>query len=205
MPATENKVVQRRSACRKSYPVKANEVLYEGTLVFINSSGYAVANTGSGANRFAGISLRLVDATGISDGDLNVEVETEGIFLLPTSGNDMAQSDIGKAIYADENYNVTKTAGANTVYIGRCIEVPYNYLFYVEISDLPILTITPASLVDSTGGTANGTLSSAGSSSGGAGSLSSVATVASVDTALGIVDDNFKEIRTILVNHGLVR
>lgn len=118
MAVTQNQPVQRQEGCRGSLPVAQSTTLYEGTLAYVNSSGYADDDTNSGANDFAGVVINPEDNSSGSNGDLNVDLWQEGTFLL--TGTGFTQGTVGSDIYGSDNYAVTTTASNNT-YIGRCV------------------------------------------------------------------------------------
>lgn len=117
MAVTANQLTKRQEGCRKSYPVAASTVIYEGTLNFITVTGYLDDDTASGANRFAGIALAYI-ASQTSDGDAKGEVYTEGVFELVGTG--FTQASVGLDVYATDNYTVTCAPSASGVRIGRC-------------------------------------------------------------------------------------
>lgn len=118
MAVSANQLIKRQEGC-KFKGLAAVAVLYQGTLAFVNASGYIDDDTASGVNTFAGIVIENVDNSGGSAGDETVELWRRGIFELPGSG--FTQADVGKAIYASDNYTLTLTATGN-VYVGRVHE-----------------------------------------------------------------------------------
>lgn len=117
MAVTANQVIQRQKPGVRSAPVAGSTTLYEGTLAFINSSGYLDDDTANGANSFFGIVYAKKDNSSGSNGDLTAECYTDGSFLLTGSG--FAQTDVGKLAYATDNYTITASPTANNVPIGR--------------------------------------------------------------------------------------
>lgn len=120
MAVTANQVIERASGCRKSFPVAASTTIYEGSLVFVNASGYADDDTASGANVFAGVAITEQDNGTGSNGDLNVECFRDGDFKLTGSG--FAQSSVGLDVYATDNYTLSLTATGDAVRIGKITE-----------------------------------------------------------------------------------
>lgn len=116
MSVAANQITPRAGDCRNSLPVAASTMIYENTLVFANASGYADDDTGSGVNKFVGVSVTQVDNSSGSNGDKNCEFWTEGKFLLTGSG--FAQTSVGKPVYATDNYTITTTPAADGVPIG---------------------------------------------------------------------------------------
>lgn len=99
--------------------VEAGEVLYGGTMCFLDADGYATPT--AGGLKFAGIVRKTVDNTSGADGDLEAEVYTEGDFVLPLTS--VAQADLTPGLaYASDNYTATTTATSNS-FIGNITRV----------------------------------------------------------------------------------
>lgn len=150
MAVTANQLIKMQDGDRRSYPVAGSTHIYQGTLVFVNASGYADDDTATGVNGFVGIAVSEVDNSSGSDGDLNVEVYSEGIFELTGSG--FAQTDVGMPIYADDNYACVLSLGSSSVRIGSIVEYVSSTKHRVAIKPsnigalevAPLTTITPA-------------------------------------------------------------
>lgn len=115
MAVTANQLVVKAEEGRIGLPVAASTTLYQGTLAFVNTSGYV---NGTAANEFAGVVIEYTDNSGGSNGDLNVELWTRGVFTLTGSG--FSQASVGKNIFATDNYTITESADAG-ILIGRCV------------------------------------------------------------------------------------
>lgn len=101
------------------YPVAASTHLYEGTLGFINSSGYLDDDTASGVNSFAGLVIEERDNSSGSNADVNQDVWREVEVTLTGSG--FTQATVGQKIYAVDNFTITATGTTSgAVYIGVC-------------------------------------------------------------------------------------
>ena len=72
MAVTANQLIYRQEGCKGTAPVAASTSIYQGTLVFGNSSGYADDDTASGRNAFLGVSTEEKNNGSGSAGDLNV-------------------------------------------------------------------------------------------------------------------------------------
>jgi hypothetical protein len=117
MAVTANQLIKKQDGCLQSYPVAASTHIYQGTLVFINSTGYADDDTASGANRFAGVAKFEVDNSSGANGDLTVEVNETGEYELTVSS--MTQAKVSTDAYATDNYTVVSGYSANGVKIGK--------------------------------------------------------------------------------------
>lgn len=116
MAVTANQVIRMKEDCRLGLKIAGSTRLYEGTLVFVNSSGYADDDTGSGVNKFAGIAASDYDNSGGADGALSCELLADGVFLLTGSG--FSQADVGKQAFATDNYTIAVADSASAVRIG---------------------------------------------------------------------------------------
>lgn len=150
MAVTSNQLTKMQDGDKVSIPVAASTNIYQGTLVYINASGYADDDTATGVNAFAGIAISQADNSSGSNGDIEVEVWTEGNFELTGSG--FAQTDVGMPIYADDNYTLSLTLGATSVRVGtikryvsstkHIVEIKPSRVGTLEVA--PLTTITPA-------------------------------------------------------------
>ena len=109
--AADQLITAREPKSIRQVKVEAGEVLYAGTMCFLDADGYAVPT--AGGLRFAGIVRKTVDNTGGADGDLEAEVYTEGTFVIPFASVAQAALTPGLA-YATDNYTVTATATSNS-------------------------------------------------------------------------------------------
>lgn len=119
MAVTVNKDLVRAEECRVGVPVAASTNLYEATLAFINSSGYAVGIVASGANRFAGVVIQQQDNSSGANGALTAELYTEGVF--PMYGSGFSQATVNADIYATDNYTVQASPVGGS-FVGRCVK-----------------------------------------------------------------------------------
>lgn len=116
MAVTADQMIVGTPGVRGGGPVGAAIVLYEGTMCFIDATDGQLTDTdNAGANKFAGIVVKRVDNSAGADGDLNADYYQEGEFELQGTG--FAATDVGKKIYADDNYTITTTSVAMT-YVG---------------------------------------------------------------------------------------
>lgn len=94
-----------------SYPVLADAVIHQGAIVVVNSSGYAKpAVTGTGLVA-VGIARESVDATGLSSGDISIEIEEMIAECFNSAGGDeITIADIGKVCFLADDQTVAKTS-----------------------------------------------------------------------------------------------
>lgn len=116
MAATaEQTIIARNPRNLIQLKAEAGEILYAGTMAFLDADGYATPT--AGGNKFAGIMRKTVDNSGGADGDAEGEAYTDGVFTLPLTS--VAQADLTPGLaYASDNYTVTTTATSNS-FIGN--------------------------------------------------------------------------------------
>lgn len=124
MALSADRVTQRLtepSSIQQPVPVAADEVIYVGALVSIQSGlGYAAAESDEGD--YALVAMEQVDNTGGADGAVSVLCERMGIFKFPHETADLGRADVNALVYAKDDETVTKTAGTNTP-VGRIFKL----------------------------------------------------------------------------------
>lgn len=150
MAVTANQITKRqgRDGKRLKVPVAANKVLYGGTLCFLDAGGDASDVINTDVGKFCGIVVDDVDNTGGADGSAGgvgakfVEVWTDGTFELPMSGADLVVADLGKTVYAVDNYSLSETAADQPV-VGHIVGIVSTSVALVAIKGLGEAILTP--------------------------------------------------------------
>jgi hypothetical protein len=94
------------------YTIASSTKIYKGSLVALNSAGYAVPlNPATASLRFIGVANETV--ANQSGGSLIVNVSKSGTFVFPNTGTN-AQSAIGKTIYSNGDGSVTDSSSGLT-------------------------------------------------------------------------------------------
>jgi hypothetical protein len=145
---TANQLIARQIKQRRKIPVAASTHIYQGTLVFINATGYGDDDTASGVNRFAGIAVDEVDNTG-SAGEKVLEVWRDGVFKLTGAGT-FTQADEGKPVFATDNYTIsldpTVASGVRIGYVSEYVSATA-LMVAIEPDDIEAISLqagTPA-------------------------------------------------------------
>lgn len=122
MAVSTGQIVKRqgRDGGHAAIGVAAGKIIYEGTAVFLDAGGDATDVKVDANTIFAGIARETVDNSAGADGDKQVEVWTDGDFELTIAGT-LADSEIGTAVYASDNYTFNQTSTAN-VAIGKLMD-----------------------------------------------------------------------------------
>jgi len=102
------------------YPVVASDIIYEGSAVGENASGYARPLVAG--DPFLGFCQEQVDNSTGSAGSVRVRVLTRGCITLPISAIAITAND-RPAVYASDDNAFTLTASTNTLigYVRRWV------------------------------------------------------------------------------------
>lgn len=94
-------------------PVKANTIIYQGSLVVLDAGTAAPGRTATGL-KGVGRAMTTVDNRGGQAGDKRVTVEL-GVFRFDNQADDLlALADIGADVFAVDDQTVAKTSATNT-------------------------------------------------------------------------------------------
>jgi hypothetical protein len=93
-----------------SVPVAANTRVFSGSLVCVNSSGYAVPAADSAGLKFMGVATAQADNRNGANGDLSVIVRRRGRYRLDYAGT-LVQSGLGASVYAVDDHTVDAANG----------------------------------------------------------------------------------------------
>ena len=113
-----------------SYPVAASTTIYAGSLVCINTSGYAVAAANTAGYKLVGVAREQADNSAGSNGDINVEVSRAGAFEFASTGLTIAK--VGDPVYISDDQTVS-TSAAN-VYAGVIAKHESATSAYIDIT-----------------------------------------------------------------------
>jgi hypothetical protein len=119
--ATEARHSKRKSGRIIAYKMAAVKIP-KGTLVSINSSGYATNASDASGDIFAGVAYETVDNSGGSPGDKDIRVETTGTFVFIDAGANGAQTDVGVEFKIVDNQSITDASTTNNIKAGVCVE-----------------------------------------------------------------------------------
>lgn len=105
----------------EQYPVIASDIIFEGSAVGENASGYA--RPLAAADPFLGFAQRKADNSAGSAGDITVTVRTRGKVQLPIASIAITAND-RPAVYASDDDTFTLTATSNSLigYVSRWVE-----------------------------------------------------------------------------------
>lgn len=133
MPLTRDLPIQRQRLGNKGVFLAGVDVLYDGGLAVINTSGYAVAGQDAAGYRFGGVVDGQVDNSGGPAGAKKVNLHREGEFLLAFSGT-ATQADVGKRVYVVDDQTVgLAQPGTGNVFAGVITEYVSASQVWVDI------------------------------------------------------------------------
>ena len=119
MPLSADRKTKYREGIELEYKVAASAKIYAGSLVCLNTSGYAVPGADTASFKFLGVAREQADNSSGANGDITVRVRRKGVFRLVASG--MAVTDIGAAVYVSDDQTVAKST-TNSVACGKIAE-----------------------------------------------------------------------------------
>ncbi len=103
----------------QSYPVAASTKIYQGAVVMINSSGFAVPAADAAGGKVVGIAEKTVDNSAGANGDLKVNCR-RGVFLL--NATSITQAMVGTVMYVVDDNTIDDATGTNSIKAGRLVE-----------------------------------------------------------------------------------
>ena len=128
-----------RTGLKSSFGVYANVIIYAGTMVALNSSGYAVPAANASGYQVVGRASRTIDnrdnnASGSSaTNDKKIEVE-RGVFGWAVGNVTIAS--IGAVLYVSDDNTVSTTAGSYATIAGILVDVSGGYA-WVDTFNIP--------------------------------------------------------------------
>lgn len=133
---TVDLLIQRGDADKGHLGVLNGQVIYSGSLVYIDAAtGFATGDDNGGANKFFGVADNRYDNSAGANADIACSVYQMGKFKM--TGSSLAQTDVGAKVYGIDNATIQKSATSAT-YVG----VIRQYISATEAM-VEIDTITP--------------------------------------------------------------
>jgi len=133
-----------------SLEVKTAVNIFQGAMVCVDATGYAIPAADVAANIFQGIAQEQKDNTSGASGALKVIVERPDRFIATLAS--AAITDIGLDVYISDDDTLTKTVG-NGVYVGKVVRFVGTNL--VEVKPIYSKAIIAAAIADAGAATAS--------------------------------------------------
>jgi hypothetical protein len=119
-----------------AYPVLADAVIHQGAIVVITAAGYAKPGVTGTALTTVGIARDPVDATGLANGAVIVEVDEMIASCVSAGGGDLITfDDIGKPCYLVDDQTVGLTSATDTRSLAGIIRKVEGGLVFVEFTN----------------------------------------------------------------------
>lgn len=109
----------RRDGIEIAYKVAAGVKIFAGSIVCLNTDGYAAPGADTANFKFLGVAMESADNTGGANGAITVRVQRKGVFRFAAAG--MAITDIGAAVKISDDQTVAKVT-TNSVACGAIAE-----------------------------------------------------------------------------------
>ena len=114
---TANLTTRRKEGSVLSYPCMV-DIVYRGSFVCIDSTGYLQPLLNELSEVFAGVASEKVDNSAGAAGDKACQVYTEGVLYFVGTG--FAQTDLGALVFGTDDQTVSLTP--SNVCVGRLVE-----------------------------------------------------------------------------------
>jgi hypothetical protein len=116
---TADKEVSYKEAGLDAYAMADNVHLFKGSLICVNSSGYAVDGATTAGNICVGVAYENVDntLTGHTAGGKNIRVQSGKTFQLGAAG--MSQAAVGQDVFLVDDQTVGLAPQTNSILVGK--------------------------------------------------------------------------------------
>lgn len=100
----------------RASPMAADTIIYQGSMVALNSSGYAIEPTETTGLLIVGVAIATFDNSGGDAGDKDVTYKF-GTFIRGNSagGDELTLDEVGDVVYAVDGDTVAKTATSKSI------------------------------------------------------------------------------------------
>ncbi len=116
-PLTRDRATSYREGIEVEFPVAAATKIYAGSMVCVNSDGFATPAADTGGYRFVGVAMEQADNSTGANGAEMVRLRRCGVFEFDAAA--ISQAEVGDAMYAVDDQTFADTSGAtNHVKVG---------------------------------------------------------------------------------------
>lgn len=118
---TKDRATAYRDGIEVEYRVAANAKIFAGSLVCVNSSGFAVPAADTAGFKFIGVALQQVDNSGGANGAKIIRVRRSGVFEF--AAGSITQAMVGDPMYALDDQTFDDAGGAtNDIKVGALVK-----------------------------------------------------------------------------------
>lgn len=115
--AADRKIDNKWTGRSIALKVAATTIIYKGALVAVNTAGYAVPAAATAGLRVVGVAQSKVDNSAGIDGAKETHVVT-GVFGFKNDADAVAQADVGRPCYVQDDQTVQDENGGSAVVAG---------------------------------------------------------------------------------------
>jgi hypothetical protein len=109
-----------REGLEIEFPVKAATRLYSGSLVAVDSSGYAVPASNTAGHKLVGIGLEQVDNSTGANGAVSIRVRTAGVFEFGATS--ISQANVGADMYVVDDQTFDDVDPGQGIKCGKLVK-----------------------------------------------------------------------------------
>lgn len=118
---TRDRATPYREGIEVDYPVAANTKIYAGSMVCVNTFGYAVPAADTTGYQFAGVAMDQVDNSAGGNGGQSLRLRRAGVFEFDAVS--ITQAMVGMGMEAKDDHTFDDSAGtSNHVKVGRLVK-----------------------------------------------------------------------------------
>lgn len=127
---TRDRATPYREGIEIAYPVAQGAVIHAGSLVCVNSSGYAVPAADTAGLKLVGVAQEAVDNASGLDGATTVRVRRKGCFQFAATS--ITQAMVGSIMYVKDDQTFDD-ASTNLIVAGRLVGYESSVLGWLDI------------------------------------------------------------------------
>lgn len=117
---TTDRITEMREPGLSHYPMAASTIIYEGSIVCLNTAGLAIPAVSATGNVTVGIARARVDNSAGAAGDAYVQVFAPILARLPATS--ITQAMVGEVMHVVDDQTFDDAIGAGTVKLGVLAE-----------------------------------------------------------------------------------
>jgi predicted RecA/RadA family phage recombinase len=130
---TKDRATPYRDGIEIEFPVAANSKIYSGSLVCVDTNGYAMPAEDSPGLKFVGVALEQVDNTEGASGGKIVRLRRTGVFEFDAAS--ITQAMVGTSMYVSDDHTVDDSAGPTyDVRVGMLVKYVSSTKGWIDIS-----------------------------------------------------------------------
>jgi len=130
---TKDRATSYREGVEIEFPVAADTIIFAGSLVCVNSTGYAVPAADVAGYKFVGVALAQADNRGGANGAKKIRLRRHGVFEFDATS--ITQAMVGDAMYAVDDHTFDDAAGTtNDIKVGVLVKYVNATTGWIDIS-----------------------------------------------------------------------